>query len=99
MFFDNKFGATTTVHASPSQCLIQYHPNGHVHTITDALSLTVKTFSYDELSRLTGASGNYGPNESFAALSYAYNAVGNMTDKEGVTLQYNDANHIHAVTN
>ncbi|OGO35714.1 MAG: hypothetical protein A2W35_01905 [Chloroflexi bacterium RBG_16_57_11] len=54
-------------------------------------------YGYDALSRLTSAAVTGGPanyNES-----YNFNATsGNLQTKGGLTLAYNDANHVHAVS-
>jgi RHS repeat-associated protein len=85
-----------------------YDSVGNIKTIIDVKNASQKQcFQYDALDRLTNATtygdtpqgcttqlgeGNY--NES-----YGYNsATGNLDAKAGVTLQYTDSSHKHAVT-
>ncbi len=55
---------------------------GNVESITDLVGSNDQSFTYDPLNRLTQAIGPYGTS------SYQYNAIGNMTSKENVTLTY-----------
>jgi len=58
----------------------------YVHTAS-------QSFGYDALDRLTSASGGYGSS------TYAYDSLGNMLLKEGVTMTYGEgAAGPHAVT-
>ena len=68
---------------------------GNVKAIIDRLNTaSSQTFQYDGLNRLTQASGLYGP------VSYQYDAIGNMLQKESATLSYGlpDRSKPHAVT-
>ncbi len=70
-----------------------YDPVGNISQITNTLASETNAYGYDTLDRLTSWSLN-GTTES-----YTYNAAtGNLETKAGVTLQYNDAAHKHAVT-
>ena len=67
---------------------------GNVTQITDAIHAGTQSFLYDDLDRLTRASGSYGVE------SYAYDALGNMTGKGTKTMQHGLPNRAkpHAVT-
>jgi RHS repeat-associated protein len=58
-----------------------------------------RTFTYDDLNRMITGSGTFGTNQAQQNCTYAYNAVGNLTNKCGAVLAYSDANHPSAVTN
>jgi len=71
-----------------------YDNVGNLTGITNPLANETNTYGYDVLNRLTSWNLN-GTTES-----YTYNAsTGNLETKAGMTLQYNDAAHKHAVTN
>src|SRR3989338_988610 len=55
---------------------------GNVSAITDRVHTGTQSFQYDALSRLTQAVGSYG------TLSYAYDPLGNLLEKDGRTLTY-----------
>ncbi len=55
---------------------------GNVTQLADGLRATSQTFGYDALNRLTSASGPYG------AKTYGYDRLGNLINKEGVTMTY-----------
>ena len=58
-----------------------------------------QTFGYDELNRLTSAVATGGSQGTYGLENYTYNAsTGNLKSKAGITLNYNDAEHPHAVT-
>ena len=66
-----------------------YDSIGQVLTITDnantgANSMT-QSFVYDALNRLISASGSYG------SKTYAYDSIGNITLKDGLTYKYSEA--------
>lgn len=66
---------------------------GNVSAINDSINTNSQTFLYDDLNRLIQASGSYG------AFSYAYDSIGNMTNKEGINMNYGKAGRLpHAVT-
>ncbi len=70
-----------------------YDAVGNIETITNTLASETNSYGYDALNRLTSWTLN-GVTET-----YGYNsATGNLETKAGVTLQYNDAAHVHAVT-
>jgi hypothetical protein len=55
------------------------------------------THGYDAPTRLTSATVTGGPSNYNE--SYTYNATsGNLQTKSGLTLSYNDPNHVHAAT-
>lgn len=66
---------------------------GNIADITDSINTATQSFVYDDLDRLTQATGSYG------TLSYDYDSIGNMTYKAGVNLSYGKAGKLpHAVT-
>ena len=70
----------------------QFDNAGNVLSITDAINTNTQSFQYDDLDRLTQATGSYGTH------SFQYDPIGNMTQKHAAALQYNDYAHPHAVT-
>lgn len=64
---------------------------GNVKTITDAVHTGTQAFLYDDLDRLIQATGSYG------VRTYAYDAIGNLTLKDGVTQVYADVRP-HAIS-
>jgi RHS repeat-associated protein len=75
----------------------RYDSVGNILGITDHLNTATQTFTYDALYRLTRANAP----DSYGQLDYAYNTIGNLTQKGNVTLSYGEAGHgggPHAVT-
>ena len=71
----------------------QFDNVGNIRNITDYVNSATQSFLYDDLNRLTQAQGSYG------SFSYTYDSIGNMLEKEGVTLTYGRAGGLpHAVT-
>ena len=71
----------------------QFDNAGNVRGITDAVNSGTQSFTYDSLNRLVTATG-----ARYGALAYAYDQIGNMTTKEGVTMAYGAVNsRPHAV--
>jgi RHS repeat-associated protein len=67
---------------------------GNITTISDNVNSEVQSYGYDALNRLTSWTLNNGQPEN-----YGYSdTTGNLSSKAGVTLQYTDGNHDHAVT-
>ena len=70
-----------------------FDPVGNVESVVDVVHTGSQTFGYDDLNRLTSASGSYGNH------TYTYDPIGNITLKEGVTMTYGEgAAGPHAVT-
>jgi len=67
-----------------------YDSIGQVLSIKDNVNTGTasmnQTYAYDDLNRLVSASGSYG------AKTYAYDSIGNITQKEGLTYYYAEAN-------
>ena len=88
----------TAVHI-PDQTNVQalnygYDLGGNITTISDNVNSEVQSYGYDALNRLTSWTLNNGQPEN-----YGYSdTTGNLSSKAGVTLQYTDGNHDHAVT-
>ena len=76
-----------------------YDNNGNVTSITDSLFTGSRTFTYDDLNRMITGAGTFGTNQAQTSCTYAYNAIGNLTNKCGAVLTYGDTNHPSAVTN
>ncbi|MBI4706342.1 MAG: hypothetical protein HY761_00225 [Candidatus Omnitrophica bacterium] len=71
----------------------QFDNTGNIRNIVDAVNTATQSFVYDDLSRLIQANGSYG------ALTYSYDSIGNMINKEGVNLTYGKGGKLpHAVT-
>lgn len=71
----------------------QFDRVGNVTQIADAVTGNTQDLLYDDLNRLIQASGQYG------VLSYAYDALGNMTQKDGISMSYGENGAPpHAVT-
>ncbi len=66
---------------------------GNIAQLTDYVNTATQSFNYDDLNRLIQAQGSYG------SFTYAYDSIGNMTSKEGVSLIYGKLGKLpHAVT-
>jgi hypothetical protein len=66
-------------------------------TVTDSQYSEAHTYGYDEIYRLTSAAVTSGP--ANYSEGYTYNATsGNLQTKGGLTLAYNDPNHVHVVS-
>ncbi|MFH1231474.1 MAG: RHS repeat-associated core domain-containing protein [Planctomycetota bacterium] len=55
--------------------------NGNVHTLTDNLRSNIRSFSYDDLDRLTRAENVPAPGGGYTNFDYQYDSIGNMTYK------------------
>ena len=77
-----------------------YDEVGNVELIVDGIlgGTAGRTFGYDDLNRMTSASGTFGANQQQASCDYTYNAIGNILNKCGVGYSYNDAMHPSFVT-
>jgi RHS repeat-associated protein len=70
----------------------QFDNIGNITQINDTINTATQSFSYDSLNRLIQAQGSYG------SFNYAYDSIGNMIQKEGVTLSYGTSGRLpHAV--
>ncbi|PIQ86896.1 MAG: hypothetical protein COV74_02960 [Candidatus Omnitrophica bacterium CG11_big_fil_rev_8_21_14_0_20_45_26] len=79
-------------HGTHQDLTYQFDNVGNVIGLTDEINTNTQYFQYDDLNRIKQAIGNYGPYD------YIVDPIGNLTQKEGATLSYNDSNHPHAVT-
>jgi len=61
-----------------------YDDIGNILTITDNIHTSTQSFSYDALNRLVQAQGSYG------IKTYAYDQVGNILQKDGLTFTYGE---------
>jgi len=69
-----------------------YDAVGNVKQITNSVASETNTYEYDSINRLTNWTLNG------QTKTYSYDDAGNLSSKEGMTLNYNDANHVHAVS-
>jgi YD repeat-containing protein len=68
--------------------------NGNVTHIADVVNSMSQDFTYDDLNRLTQAVGS-----AYGTQNFAYNSIGNMTTKGGLTMHYGENGAgPHAVT-
>jgi hypothetical protein len=65
-----------------------YDNGGNITGITDNLWTASRSFVYDDLNRLTQATGNFGPNLAQVTHNYTYDAIGNILQKAGVLYYY-----------
>ncbi|MGI6377326.1 MAG: hypothetical protein ACOX3S_15240 [Anaerolineae bacterium] len=93
-----RLAALTSETASTLQELAyDYDDVGNVLEITDTVnSGQVQTFTYDDLNRLLTAETDATGTGQYDH-TYAYNAIGNLTDYDGVSYTYS-ANQPHAAT-
>ncbi len=70
----------------------EYDAAGQIKKITDVVNTGTQTFKYDDLNRLIQAVGAYGTK------TYAYDQIGNITLKDGLSYQYGLNAGVHAVT-
>jgi RHS repeat-associated protein len=95
---------TTSAPGVPLQNLSYTHDEvGNITQITDTLWTGSRTFGYDDLKRLTSASGTFGPAgpgglPTAASQTYQFDAIGNITQASGVVYSYSDPLHPSAVT-
>ena len=61
----------------------EFYNNGNVKGITDSNYGYSQSFSYDDLNRLTYASGSYG------SIDYSYDSIGNMLTNGSTSYSYN----------
>ncbi|MFZ2602695.1 MAG: RHS repeat-associated core domain-containing protein, partial [Candidatus Omnitrophota bacterium] len=61
-----------------------FDKNGNVATLTDNLKSNIRTFSYDDLDRLTQAQNVPAPGGGYTNFNYEYDSIGNMTYKSDV---------------
>ena len=72
----------------------QYDDAGNIEHIVDAIGSAERDFVYDDLNRLTQASGPFGGStQTPITETYAYDAIGNFTQKAGVAYAYTDVAH------
>ena len=95
----DKTSTPTDTHLNLSYA--NYSPRGLLQQLTDLRNPTLNdglsnsaTLGYDDLGRLTSASYTY----NASSYTYAYDALGNMTGKEGTTYTYGNAAKPHQVT-
>jgi hypothetical protein len=86
-FDPNSFRVTNRTTSNNQQNLSYgYDNNGNITSITDSLFTASRTFTYDDLNRLTNGSGTYGTKQAQQSCAYVYNAIGNITNNCGTVL-------------
>ncbi len=63
-----------------------YDSLGQITSITDTVNTATQQYKYDALNRLTYAQGSYG------IKTYAYDSIGNIIQKDGLTYAYGEPN-------
>jgi RHS repeat-associated protein len=61
-----------------------FDKNGNITTLTDNLRSNIRTFTYDDLDRLTRAENVPDPTGGYTTFNYQYDSIGNMTYKSDV---------------
>jgi len=76
-----------------------FDKNGNLTTLTDNLRSNIRTYSYDDLDRLTQANNVPNPSGGYANFSYQYDPIGNMTYKSDTgVMTYGLSAGPHALT-
>ncbi|GEM_PF-4992714 len=76
-----------------------FDKNGNVTTLTDNLRSNIRTFTYDDLDRLTQAQNVPAVGGGYTNFDYQYDAIGNMIYKSDVgVMTYGAGAGPHAVT-
>jgi len=76
-----------------------FDKNGNLTTLTDNLRSNIRTFSYDDLDRLTQAQNIPNQSGSYTTFNYQYDSIGNMTYKSDLgVMEYGQGAGPHAVT-
>ena len=71
-----------------------FDPVGNVSSIADTVNSMSQSFTYDDINRLLSATGS-----AYGTKTYTYDAIGNMTNKHGMTMNYGEGSAgPHAVT-
>jgi RHS repeat-associated protein len=65
-----------------------YDNVGNITFVTDGIWTGSRSFTYDNLNRLTQASGTFGQNLAQVTHSYSYDAIGNILQKNGILYYY-----------
>ena len=77
----------------------QFDKNGNVVTLTDNLRSNIRSYTYDDLDRLTRAANVPAPGGGQATFDYQYDSIGNMVYKSDVgVMAYGQSAGPHAVT-
>ena len=61
-----------------------FDKNGNLTTLTDNLRSNIRTFTYDDLDRLTEAQNVPAPGGGYTTFSFQYDSIGNMTYKSDI---------------
>ncbi|MFH1691505.1 MAG: RHS repeat-associated core domain-containing protein [Candidatus Omnitrophota bacterium] len=101
---DLRLSRILTSTQNPVPCTLQdlnyiFDKNGNITTLTDNLKSNIRSFTYDDLDRLTQASNLPSPQGGYTNYNYQYDPIGNMTYKSDVgTMAYGINAGPHAVT-
>ncbi|MFH1232065.1 MAG: RHS repeat-associated core domain-containing protein [Planctomycetota bacterium] len=76
-----------------------FDKNGNITTLTDNLRSNIRTYSYDDLDRLTRAENVPAPGGGYTNFDYQYDSIGNMTYKSDTgVMSYGQNAGPHALT-
>ncbi|MFA6217601.1 MAG: RHS repeat-associated core domain-containing protein [Candidatus Omnitrophota bacterium] len=76
-----------------------FDKNGNVTTLTDNLKSNIRTYTYDDLDRLTSASNVPATGGGYTTYNYQYDSIGNMTYKSDLgVMTYGASAGPHALT-
>ncbi|MCK9614270.1 MAG: hypothetical protein M0R48_02055 [Candidatus Omnitrophica bacterium] len=76
-----------------------FDKNGNITTLTDNKRSNIRTYTYDELNRLTQASNVPAVGGGYTTFNYQYDSIGNMTYKSDLgVMAYGQNAGPHAVT-
>jgi len=82
------YGHSSGVTSTQQNLAYTYDLVGNLKTVTDAVWTASRSFNYDDLNRMTQATGNFGVNQALVTQDYTYDAIGNILSKAGVTYCY-----------
>lgn len=93
-YYDDSFRLKRSMISGVQDLEYDYDAKGNVTRITDYIGTASRDFIYDALDRLIEAAGPFGGiRQTNVTETYAYDAVGNFTEKAGVTYHYNGLNN------
>jgi len=76
-----------------------FDKNGNLTTLTDNLRSNIRSYSYDDLDRLTEAQNIPDQSGGYTTFTYQYDPIGNMTYKSDLgVMEYGQGAGPHAVT-
>jgi RHS repeat-associated protein len=83
------YGHTSAATNTQQNLAYTYDNLGNIKTITDTIWTGSRSFDYDDLNRLTQATGTFGgTTQTPVSQTYSYDAIGNILTKAGVSYCY-----------